>query len=196
VSEPQRSPANAVGPDERLIKAISHPLRYRLLVLFNERTASPKELAEELDQPLGRVSHHVRELARIGAIELVRTEPRRGAVEHYYRAAERAWFSDEHWSTLPLTLRRGLVGETLTRIVGDLTAAAASGGFDPPSTHMSFTLLELDADAKESMATLLRKTLERALELQRESRERQRGNGGEETASELVMLHFERGDEG
>ena len=33
-------------------------------------------------------------LARLGAIEPTRTEPRRGAVEHYYRATGRATVSD------------------------------------------------------------------------------------------------------
>jgi hypothetical protein len=35
------------------------------------------------------VSYHVRILARLGLIELVRTTPRRGAVEHHYRSLPR-----------------------------------------------------------------------------------------------------------
>ncbi|MEA2125613.1 MAG: hypothetical protein QOI80_2395 [Solirubrobacteraceae bacterium] len=51
--------------------------------------ASPKELASQLDEKLGNVSYHVRILARLGLIELVRETPRRGAVEHHYRSTPR-----------------------------------------------------------------------------------------------------------
>jgi predicted transcriptional regulator len=51
--------------------------------------ASPKELAGQLGEKLGNVSYHVRILARLGLIELVRETPRRGAVEHHYRATPR-----------------------------------------------------------------------------------------------------------
>lgn len=51
--------------------------------------ASPKELAFELGEKLGNVSYHVRILARLGLIELVRETPRRGAVEHHYRSVPR-----------------------------------------------------------------------------------------------------------
>lgn len=51
--------------------------------------ASPKEIAGHLGEKLGNVSYHVRILARLGLIELVRETPRRGAVEHHYRAVPR-----------------------------------------------------------------------------------------------------------
>lgn len=70
------------------MKALSHPLRARLLDLLDQRTASPSQLADELGEPLPNVSYHVRRLLDLGCIELAGTEPRRGATEHYYRATE------------------------------------------------------------------------------------------------------------
>src|SRR3954453_14037779 len=49
--------------DEALLRAISHPLRHRLLGMLDGRTASPNQLARELDLPLGRVRYHIRLLA-------------------------------------------------------------------------------------------------------------------------------------
>jgi DNA-binding transcriptional ArsR family regulator len=74
------------GHDERLGRALGHPLRHRLLRVLTDRVASPKELAAHLAEPLPNVSYHVRVLAELGCVELVRTVPRRGALEHYYRA--------------------------------------------------------------------------------------------------------------
>lgn len=75
--------------DQGLITALSHPLRASILTELDGGEASPKELAQTLDEKLGNVSYHVRILARLGLIELVRTTPRRGAVEHHYRAVPR-----------------------------------------------------------------------------------------------------------
>jgi DNA-binding transcriptional ArsR family regulator len=70
-------------------KALSHPLRARILQVLGERVASPNDLAVELKAPLGVVSYHVRMLRDYGMIELARTEPKRGALQHYYRAKPR-----------------------------------------------------------------------------------------------------------
>src|SRR3954453_14016112 len=58
-------------------KLLAHPLRHRLLAILNERTASPKELAQEVGMPIPNVSYHVEKLRDAGAIELVSEEPRR-----------------------------------------------------------------------------------------------------------------------
>jgi DNA-binding transcriptional ArsR family regulator len=47
---------------------------------------SPGEMATALGHPLGVVSYHVRMLRDYGAVELTRTEPRRGALQHFYAA--------------------------------------------------------------------------------------------------------------
>jgi DNA-binding transcriptional ArsR family regulator len=77
-------------PEHVIAQALAHPLRARALAILVERTASPKELARELSVPLTHISYHVRTLAELGVIRLERTTPRRGAVEHHYRATVRA----------------------------------------------------------------------------------------------------------
>lgn len=85
--------------EPHVVKALAHPLRVRALAILVQRAASPSELADELGEPLGNVSYHVRLLYDHGLIELVSTTPRRGAIEHHYRARE-----DRHLSIAELTL--------------------------------------------------------------------------------------------
>src|ERR687890_314229 len=127
MAEPDTAAQDAGELDEALLRAISHPLRHRLLGMLDGRTASPNQLARELDLPLGRVSYHIRLLADLGAIELVRTEPRRGALEHFYRAVTTVWFSEADWQKLPRSARRGILGQNLQHIFGSVTAAADAG---------------------------------------------------------------------
>src|ERR1700712_5827266 len=90
--------------EARIAKALAHPLRARILQRLGERVTSPGDLAIELGAPLGVVSYHVRMLREYDCVELVRTEPRRGALQHFYRATARPVLEPEQWRSLPATL--------------------------------------------------------------------------------------------
>src|SRR5215218_1133634 len=104
--EGEDSPAAATSrqrhkrPQEALAKALSHSVRAQALTLLTSRTASPKEIADELDQKLTTVSYHVRVLERLGLIELVEEESIRGSVAHFYRAVEQDVFANPSWASL------------------------------------------------------------------------------------------------
>lgn len=68
-----------------LAKMRSHPLRVRILNEIGDGVMSPNGLANALGEPLGNVSYHVKTLVEGNALVLVKTEPRRGAVEHFYK---------------------------------------------------------------------------------------------------------------
>jgi predicted transcriptional regulator len=74
--------------DPRLAKALSNSVRARALDLIAAGPKSPKAIAAELGLDIRGVAYHVRVLKKLGCIELVETQPRRGAVEHIYRAAD------------------------------------------------------------------------------------------------------------
>ena len=57
--------------DPLYVKAMSHPLRVRILAMLDERTASPVELAGWLGASLGAVACDVRTPERTGLVELV-----------------------------------------------------------------------------------------------------------------------------
>src|SRR3954470_979187 len=131
-SEEDRTRPAGETAEARIAKALAHPLRARILQRLGERVASPAELAADLGAPLGVVSYHVRMLGHYDCVELVRTEPRRGALQHFYRATTRPALDEEQWRTLPAGLRKQLAGGTLQALVDDLAAAADAGGFEDP----------------------------------------------------------------
>jgi DNA-binding transcriptional ArsR family regulator len=67
-------------------RALGHPLRVEIIESFSGEAIerSPSELAARLEQPLHNVSYHVDQLVKAGALRLTRTEPVRGALEHFY----------------------------------------------------------------------------------------------------------------
>ena len=86
--------------DQRYVKALSHPLRVRILGILEEQPASPVELSQVLDATLGTISYHVRQLNELGLLELVRETPRRGAIEHHYRAKPRPKSGGASWDSV------------------------------------------------------------------------------------------------
>jgi DNA-binding transcriptional ArsR family regulator len=75
-----------------LFNALGHPMRRKILreMLDTGTEASPRELAETLDEQLSALSYHVRVLAECNAVELVNTEQIRGSTQHFYRAIVKA----------------------------------------------------------------------------------------------------------
>src|SRR5687767_10213230 len=83
------------------LKAMSHPWRARILRLLVERgIQSPAELARALGAELSDVSYHTRRLEELECVELVKTRPVRGALEHFYRAIELHLIDTSEWEEL------------------------------------------------------------------------------------------------
>lgn len=182
--------------DPRVVKALAHPLRVRILGLLEDRTASPSELAEELEAPLGNVSYHVRQLAALGLIKLVKKTPRRGAIEHHYKAEARPQITDQAWADVPEIVKRAMIGATLGQISEQVNEAAAEQGFARAEAHVTRTQFAVDAQGWRELAEELARVLGRLEDVERRAAERLAdggGHGAEERAT-LVMLLFDSPD--
>jgi DNA-binding transcriptional ArsR family regulator len=180
------------GVDQRLVKALAHPLRVQILTILNERIASPNELANELEEGLSQVSYHVKVLKDYKCIELVKTEPRRGAVEHYYRATSRPFLADRDWQKLPDSVRPGMSADLLQMLVGDAVAALEEGTFDArDDRHMSRYPMIVDEKGWSDLISLLDTTLQRVTAIQTTSAQRLGKKDAEGFTVSVGMMAFE-----
>jgi DNA-binding transcriptional ArsR family regulator len=155
--------------DRDLAKALSHPLRQRILERLGELVdASPTQLARDLDASTSTVAYHVRVLERLGCVELVGTRQRRGALEHRYRALVNPWLDAEQWAGLSPGLRRHALARELRKVMSDAAAAGAAGGFDPPDAQIRRLTLTLDEDGWSEVARVLDRTVAALQQLQSE----------------------------
>jgi DNA-binding transcriptional ArsR family regulator len=128
-AEPRRHRGSDVV-DVRVVKALAHPTRVRILRILRDRElASPVELAGELGIPLGTVGYHVRRLELLGFIELAKRTQRRGAVEHHYRART-ALDLPAGPGRGPARAAHGRQATQALAAVEEANAALARGGFD------------------------------------------------------------------
>jgi DNA-binding transcriptional ArsR family regulator len=180
------------GITQQLAKALAHPLRVRILTSLHKGISSPNQLSQELGEPLGNVSYHVKTLLEYDCVELVKTEPRRGAVEHFYRATERAFFSASDWEKIPASARKGISGSILEMVGHDATEALMAGSIDGRSdSHVSRTPLVLDEAGWTELTELLAATLNKAIEIQEKSATRLSEAKSEPVSTKLAILHFE-----
>jgi DNA-binding transcriptional ArsR family regulator len=178
--------------DPRLAKALSHPMRTRILAILNERVASPNEISEMIDERLPNVSYHVRALEQLGCIELVSTAQRRGAIEHYYRAVVRPFFTDRDWKKLPQSGRQAVSDVALQMIWEDVSDAIKRGTFEArPNRHLSRTVLELDEKGWTELSELLARVLEETEEIQKRSADRMKTSDDPVVPTRVVLMHFE-----
>lgn len=159
--------------DQRLVRALGHPVRVQSLVILNERVASPNEISKELGQTVGHVSYHIKVLKECECIELVDTAPRRGAMEHYYRATDRAFLDAEEWAQLPKSIRPGMSASGLKTVFNDVSSALLEGTFDKRvDRHLSWTPMLVDEQGWDELKAELEATLGRVFEIQSSSAER------------------------
>jgi len=177
--------------DPDLAKALAHPLRTRILAVLEDRTASPSELAGELDASLGVVSYHVRRLEALGFLKLVRREPRRGAVEHYYTATSRPRITNAAWGKLPTIVKDASIKAAVDQIGAYVAAGAAEGGFNAADAHITRTPVTVDSKGWHALARELDNLQERVAKIEAASKQRlARADHADEQEATVVLMLF------
>jgi DNA-binding transcriptional ArsR family regulator len=177
--------------DPRLVKALAHPLRVSILSALEHRVASPSELAEELGVPLPNLSYHIRMLVQLDLLKLVKTRPRRGAIEHYYKASGPVAVSDEAWGEVPSLIKEAMVSSSLRSIGKQVDAAAAVGGFDDGTSVLARQTLKLDDKAWKDLSRKMIELDKYASKLQADSEKRRKSsNHTDELDVGVVLMLF------
>jgi DNA-binding transcriptional ArsR family regulator len=176
--------------DPAVAKALAHPLRTRILIALEGGTASPSELADGLDASIGVVSYHVRRLAALGFVKLVKKVPRRGAIEHYYTAVSHPLISDAAWASTPSVVKQATVAPRLEQIGSEAFAALTDGGFDAAKTHLTRTPITVDERGWQQLARKLESLIGeiQTIETQSEKRLTRANHEGEQDVSVVLML--------
>jgi len=176
-----------------LHRALSHKLRAEILTFLTESgKASPVEMSRELRAPVGDISHHVKQLVKYGCAEQAGTRPRRGAVEHFYRAMSRPVIDAAGMESMALPARRAFNGHIAQKVVEDLQEGFEAGTVEArPEHNMTRIPLSLDLQGWKEMSELHRRTFDETFEIQARSNERLKESGEEPIRCTSVQLCFE-----
>ena len=182
--------------DPRLVKALAHPLRIRILGILEQRSATPKELAELLDVQLENLSYHVRTLRDFGFIKLERRRMVKGAVEHRYGMVARPRITAAAWEQLPAIVREALDSASLDQIWDVVTRAAAQDKMSRPQSQMARLVARLDEQGLAEMSEVVSNAVDQLVEIEKQSAQRLRKHKSPEIPTVLIAMLFDAPDEG
>ncbi len=177
--------------DPRLLLALGHPARQRIMIRLSDTPASTATLAAELELELVSARRHLAVLRANDAVEPVDEEGEPDAIR--FRAMTRPFLDDAHWRELPPHRRAALFAMTLRRIFSLVSRGFAHGEFGHERTHVSSVRLHLDEQGWQELADLLAGVLEEAMQIEAESAERLgQAPDAAQYESKLAILHFGR----
>jgi DNA-binding transcriptional ArsR family regulator len=176
----------------RLLKGLAHPLRLELLAMMSYREISPKDFARHRGEPVSNLSYHFRLLEELGCIELARTRPVRGSVEHIYRRIKRVVFSDRDWLIMPDEARQIVASTILRDLVGRMTQAIEAGTFTArQDVHITWRPVTLDEQGWTEVMEILVDTFEAVSKAEVEAIERMRESGEDGLEATVALAGFE-----
>lgn len=182
---------------ESLAAIVTHPLRRRIwYAMAGQRPISPRELADQLHEPVNDVAYHVRRLRDLGIIELAGTRPVRGATQHFYRTVQRPYLTNEEVAELDQDETIASATNILQIEFADAASSIEAGKLVERPEHYLFRMpTNLDEEGWQEFHAIFAETADRLFEAEARCVAR-RHEKGEESESVSVVAHlnlFERG---
>lgn len=174
--------------DPRLVKALAHPLRVRIIGILERGISSPKRMSQELGIPIENLAYHVRLLRQMGLIKLDSTKQVRGTVEHFYRVVGRPKITNEAWANLPEIVREALDAATISQIFDTTTQAAAQGKLERPESFIGRHCYRVDEQGFRELSAAMMETYQRFVEIEKRAEARLRRHDDEVSAVCIGMV--------
>ncbi len=180
--------------DEQLFRLLHSPGQYAALAVLIERSASKSDVARELGVKLNKADYDVGELEKMGFVEEVDTERRRGMPTTIYRAVMRPVFSSEEWGELSQDERERYVLWAQQLVLRDTAVAWRARTLQARAeSHTSRSPLRVDElgwiKLNEGLDDLL--ALAREVEVESVDRAREAGDESKLINMRLSMFAFE-----
>jgi DNA-binding transcriptional ArsR family regulator len=178
---------------DRLAAAMSHPTRLHAMTMFWEREASPREIAEDLGEPVNNVTYHVNQLLGLGWIELVAQRPARGGrvVEHFYKAIRDSHLDDAELARLGDKERLVVDTTIISSMSKDISEAMVTGTFFARNDNQLTRIpLMVDEEGWDETKEILDRALDELMKVRETVLDRTASSGEETFPTKVEIIHF------
>ncbi len=182
--------------EEVVTYAVGHRTRVHILIVLNEGTFTPGQIAEIIGEPLNNVSNHIKELVEAGSIELAKTEQVRNATQHYYRAVEMPFYSDEEIAAMPPQQRQVSAGLVVQSMIAEVMAALWAGRLDDPRVWLAWNWFNVDEEGRQDILAEQARSWARVQEIEIEATNRRAESGEDATSIIVSQLGYKRARKG
>lgn len=157
--------------DIKQLKALSHASRVKILSSLAEKPMTAKQLADQFGEEPAKTSYHVKQLLKVGLVELKFTrETQNGIIEKYYQAIAKEFQTDPYLARQPEGrnhLETGFLRELnktqsdfLRAYRSDLEQASANEETGPATAH-GFHRVNVSPENLPAFLSELQKLVER-----------------------------------
>jgi hypothetical protein len=181
---------------QRMAKVLADPLRIKIVSELGMREMSPKQFYDEFGGgTFSRVSRAFDVLVEYGWLYETRTETggrRRGAVEHFYRAARPALFDEMTWPDLPDPVKGVFTGTAFETYAARVREALKARTIDArDDRHFSWMPLRLDQQGWDNVIARVDALFYFLLEEQERADVRMAETGEEPIPTTVALAAFE-----
>jgi DNA-binding transcriptional ArsR family regulator len=177
----------------QLVAAMSHPTRLHAMTVLLGRTASPRQVADEIGERLNNVTYHINQLRKLGCVELVRTERVRGGrvLERFYRATQRLYLDEAAWQMLGEKVHFNVSAVTLRMISQDITNSMAAGVFfDGGNAHLCRSSTVVDKEGWREVTSVLERATEELFQVEARVAERTADGAPADIHAKIELMQF------
>src|SRR3954447_9923939 len=172
---------------------VAHPERLRLASALAVAPASAAELAELTELPPAKIRRELRAMKEEGFIESIKSEGRRGTVDHFYSVIGDLVIDNDELAKLSLDQRRQMNSQILklgiAEAIASLVTKPSQRGMERIETTLVRTPVLVDEQGWKEIAKVHEEAVERMIELRKEIAVRLEGSDGDLfRATSLIML--------
>ena len=122
------------------LKALSDPFRIKLMMRLVEKPYTGQQLSELFEMSRARIHYHMKELEKLGLIEIVKTEEKNGIIQKFFQSVSSGFYPDasllphrEEISETKRLMMYGMLERTMSRILEAPSSALEEAGDKDPS---------------------------------------------------------------
>lgn len=168
--------------DEQLFRLLHNPAQLAVLIALVEGPASKSDVAKELGLRLNKADYDVGELEKMGLVEPIGTEMRRGQETTIYRAVMRPILKNDEWEMLSQEDRERLVLWTYQLLLRDIAVAWGARTLQARvDSHNTRSPVRVDEQGWIKVNEILDKAQEAVREVEVESVDRAREDNSYES---------------
>ncbi len=180
----------------RVSKVFADDVCLEIVAETNLREMSARQFHEDVGgAPVEGIRRRFKMLEEIGWLSKVsekRGGKRRGAVEYFYRATGPPIFDNGVWIDVPDSVRSTYSWQTFEQLSDQVREAIDAGTFEARTdNHLSWSLLRLDEQGWEEMATAVDALFAFAFEVQEKAKLRMASSGESPITTTLALTAFE-----
>lgn len=178
--------------DLNLSRALSNPLRVKIVRALEEGKASPQQLAQRLGVDFTRISYHLTILDEARCIRVAEAKRRRGVVEHFYELTPVAASGHVTRRHVPAGVRSHASAPILQEIMDRGVAALEAGMLDrDEGSRLSCTPVVLDERGWTQVMAIVDEALEQVSAVNEAAADRLTGVEAGGIAGTVALAGFE-----